>query len=57
MSVISTVILDDDGLLRTSIGCNGPWPSTILYDDWLNDIVAAKERMKQNHWHRGHVWV
>ena len=36
-----TVILVDDGLLRTSTGCAGPASSSILYVDLLKMIVGA----------------
>ena len=35
MSLTSTVILVDDGLLRTSTGCAGPSSSSTLIVDWL----------------------
>ena len=36
-----TVILVDDGLLRTSTGCAGPSGSLTLYTDWLKDTTMS----------------
>ena len=36
-----TVILVDDGLLRTSTGCAGPSSSSTLYTDWLKETVKS----------------
>ena len=42
MLLTSTVISNDDGLLRFSTGCSDPPSlSTILYDDSLKDMVIA----------------
>ena len=38
-----TVILVDDGLLRTSTGCADPSDSLTLYNDWLKDIRISVE--------------
>ena len=36
-----TIILVDDGLLRTSTGCAGPLFSSTLYVEWLKLIVRS----------------
>jgi len=41
--VTCTVISVDDGLLRTSVGCDRPSFSLTLYVDWLNLTVMAME--------------
>ena len=43
LSVTSTVISVDDGLLRTNTGCAGPSSSFTLYVDWLKNIVIARK--------------
>ena len=39
-----TVILVDDGLLRTSTGCVGPSSSSILNVDWLKLTEISTEQ-------------
>ena len=43
VSLTCTVMLVDDGLLRTSTGCAGPLSSLTLYVDWLKVTVTAEE--------------
>ena len=52
MSLVSTctVILVDDGLLRTSTGCAGPSSSLTLYADWLK-LTMMTIRMDIIHIH------
>ena len=45
--VTCTVILVDDGLLRTSTGCAGPSSSSTLYVDWLKLMVMATKQLEE----------
>ena len=48
LSVTCTVILVDDGLLRTSTGCTDPSPSLTLYVDRLKLMVGAVSIIYEN---------
>ena len=37
----------DDGLLSTSNGFNGSFPSTMLYCGWLKLMIAATHEVKE----------
>ena len=45
--LIFTVIIVDDGLLRTNTGCAGPSSSLTLYDDRVKEIVDTIENIQR----------
>ena len=47
MSLICTIMLNDDGLLRISVSCISSVSSSTLYDDSLN-ITVASTKLKLN---------
>ena len=46
LSLTCTVILADDGLLRTSTGCTGPLSSSTMYVVRLNVTVIATGKIE-----------